>query len=1177
MSKNSLKFREIVNVQEVLEPNTNNNNKVINQDRSKHNNKNVKKKKKWWRPFLIVTTRNTKKSTTTTTTTALKTPSQQQLQRQHNDIIQRHMHVMSSQQRSVVTQDMEDLVNTWNDSPWTSSQKKKGNVTKKEELTPHAIMKLFQHEDDDNEQHHQQETSNVTHANNLTNSNSYSYMALDGQTPTNHQTVLEEEDDTISQVLRTCTKKKSGKKLPEFVKEMDKWSAVKGSTMQSIQKSSHPFPMSTVPTSHSTRDVRKLNFDDEPPQRHVLSPTTLAEMYRNNPTNLLPPSSSQDDDKEELYHWIEPSFSHQQPNNEDDDEEEKNESVMTNDKILVDTSKSVVDKSLTQEEWNGVEEEWKDDYIPANMTTTMILDTTVASNEEAFLQDETATLLNSHDDSDDAFLNRTLSDEPRPSLDTTTAPEEKEKETEESPPSPVDSFSLHYDLTSSSMEYSSQDVSMTPQQVFVFENQHYKIPLSKQAMKNGTFLFQNNYIIHNPSNLLNTNEKLKRITIQESQHRLLQTKTSDGVEMPPKQQQHQQQQELIHPKPLITKPSLPARIQHQEAIDRILQWKQKQKNGGKLNQQSATKIQFVSNTKTRNDEVNNVNDLVDEIQASIKSMTMDDVQEGKKTPKKSILRPTKYLATVSDGDNLNVNGEDDSLQQEASTLDLTQHYEPTAITPMKTASPYLRFRRAQRQFDNRRDVKQGNGRSTLKTSSLQHTTTTSPTNSTSTNDDEVTSYAFHNMTDNNVNDTNVAVVHPTEDNTSYTRHIMTGNANDTNVAVVHDNEDDEEEIVEEVSILLVEEEEDDEVYEEELFDSHVDYYPDQSMLNNDDSLWNDNADTTTPLNNRSTLEELHKTSSSTGALMGTKRRQNAIDFFDITPPKYFYKDYNHTPSYVSNNPVDYLESLDLASSFLHEVQEEMERFDSLTKSMSMEQEDMSHHDIIREEDQIYDASRYCEEMISQIREDDEVSEYYRPSIGAVSTTSSSVDDIFSKLVHKNQLQHDDNYDESPRQFPMNLRNELDQEVARDEETVSHYTQDDQKENMMNHYHDDDGTTTTATGGGATKLAFYYSPSGTNSLLSNSTTQHSPKLTHSEKASVNPREQTILSGGLCLSPTTRTPMQARKWRTLAAQAAEKDKNKKSSTSINKKKKKNPKKLKRQGLSHHSSRSNIICPS
>ena len=35
--------------------------------------------------------------------------------------------------------------------------------------------------------------------------------------------------------------------------------------------------------------------------------------------------------------------------------------------------------------------------------------------------------------------------------------------------------------------------------------------------------------------------------------------------------------------------------------------------------------------------------------------------------------------------------------------------------------------------------------------------------------------------------------------------------------------------------------------------------------------------------------------------------------------------------------------------------------------MSMEDEDTSHHYIIPEEDDIYDASRYCEEMISQVR------------------------------------------------------------------------------------------------------------------------------------------------------------------------------------------------------------------
>ena len=49
--------------------------------------------------------------------------------------------------------------------------------------------------------------------------------------------------------------------------------------------------------------------------------------------------------------------------------------------------------------------------------------------------------------------------------------------------------------------------------------------------------------------------------------------------------------------------------------------------------------------------------------------------------------------------------------------------------------------------------------------------------------------------------------------------------------------------------------------------------------------------------------------------------------------------------------------------------------------------------------------------------------------------------------------------------------------------------------MLITYYDDDGTTTTITGDSATKLAFYHSPSGTNSSLSNSMTQHSPKLTN----------------------------------------------------------------------------------
>ena len=78
---------------------------------------------------------------------------------------------------------------------------------------------------------------------------------------------------------------------------------------------------------------------------------------------------------------------------------------------------------------------------------------------------------------------------------------------------------------------------------------------------------------------------------------------------------------------------------------------------------------------------------------------------------------------------------------------------------------------------------------------------------------------------------------------------------------------------------------------------------------------------------------------------------------------------------------------------------------------------------------------------------------------------------------------------------MNLRNDLDQEIVMEEESVGQYPQDDQKENMINQYYDDDGTTTTATGGGANKLAFYYSPSGTNSLLSNSKIQYSPKIKH----------------------------------------------------------------------------------
>ena len=47
------------------------------------------------------------------------------------------------------------------------------------------------------------------------------------------------------------------------------------------------------------------------------------------------------------------------------------------------------------------------------------------------------------------------------------------------------------------------------------------------------------------------------------------------------------------------------------------------------------------------------------------------------------------------------------------------------------------------------------------------------------------------------------------------------------------------------------------------------------------------------------------------------------------------------------------------------------------------------------------------------------------SIGHASTVS-SIDDVFSKLAHKSHLENDNNYNESPRQFPMNLRNVLDQ-------------------------------------------------------------------------------------------------------------------------------------------------------
>ena len=78
------------------------------------------------------------------------------------------------------------------------------------------------------------------------------------------------------------------------------------------------------------------------------------------------------------------------------------------------------------------------------------------------------------------------------------------------------------------------------------------------------------------------------------------------------------------------------------------------------------------------------------------------------------------------------------------------------------------------------------------------------------------------------------------------------------------------------------------------------------------------------------------------------------------------------------------------------------------------------------------------------------------SIGHASTAS-SVDDVFSKLVHKSHLQNYDNYDESPRQFPMNLRNGLDQEIGIEEESFGQYPQDDHKENMINQYYDHDAS------------------------------------------------------------------------------------------------------------------------
>jgi hypothetical protein len=56
------------------------------------------------------------------------------------------------------------------------------------------------------------------------------------------------------------------------------------------------------------------------------------------------------------------------------------------------------------------------------------------------------------------------------------------------------------------------------------------------------------------------------------------------------------------------------------------------------------------------------------------------------------------------------------------------------------------------------------------------------------------------------------------------------------------------------------------------------------------------------------------------------------------------------------------------------------------------------------------------------------------------------------------------------------------------------------------------------------------------------------LSFTDKAKVNPREQQHHAphGALCLSPLQRTPMQARKWRTLAAAAKEKDLTKKGSS-------------------------------
>jgi hypothetical protein len=58
------------------------------------------------------------------------------------------------------------------------------------------------------------------------------------------------------------------------------------------------------------------------------------------------------------------------------------------------------------------------------------------------------------------------------------------------------------------------------------------------------------------------------------------------------------------------------------------------------------------------------------------------------------------------------------------------------------------------------------------------------------------------------------------------------------------------------------------------------------------------------------------------------------------------------------------------------------------------------------------------------------------------------------------------------------------------------------------------------------------------------------LSFADRAKVNPQQQQQQRhtpiGDLCLSPTKRTPLQARRWRSLAAQAQEKDQAKKSSS-------------------------------